>query len=165
MRHLIIKDGKVIDLIISENSIENEMASLGYFDEGYDMYPDEDGHFEMYDDFSDEAWESYYLHFDDEDDKSVEEKISELWQKATDYEQKYISGSMYTVLAVLIEAENEKALEVSSWVRRIWDLYYTEKELILNDEMYRSDADFSLCGECPYSVPEIIVEYDKLNNK
>ena len=156
MRYIVIKENKIVDVLEEEVSIELMRMN------GVDcdlILSDKTDHYEIGFDFLQDEYEA--LDKTDHYEKE-EERISELWQRATAYEQKYISGSMYTVLAVLIESKNIKSLEVSAWVRSIWDLYYQEKYKIRNEDGYNSLEDFSVCGDCPHSVPELINEFDKL---
>ena len=93
---------------------------------------------------------------------NIDNQISELWQRAVTFEREYITGSVYTILAVLEMNNNTKAADVRVWVKSIWSLYYSEKESLLADTGYISKEDFRGCGDCPHTVPELIAEYDAL---
>jgi hypothetical protein len=45
-----------------------------------------------------------------------------------------------------------KSLAVQAWIKSIWVTYYTRKAGT------STDTDFAVCGACPHSVPELMVE-------
>ena len=79
-------------------------------------------------------------------------KIAALWQAAHDYEYAEISGSAVGLLAMGVMQGKPKCIAVQNWIKGIWELYYTRKA------MESSDCDYSSCGACPYSVPELMGE-------
>ena len=87
-------------------------------------------------------------------------KTTALWSKANSFEREYIAGSMYTIIAVLLINNSIIGKAVSDWSRSIWDLYYQEKSFLESDNSYISYEDFRGCGDCPYTVPEMIAEFD-----
>ena len=84
---------------------------------------------------------------------AVEEgRIAALWQAAHEYEFAQISGSAIGLLAMGVMMQKPKCIAVQNWIKAIWTLYYTRKAT--GD----TSTDFSSCGECPHSVPELMEE-------
>lgn len=81
-------------------------------------------------------------------------RIQALWQAAHDYEYAQVSGSAIGLLAMGVMQGKPKCIAVQNWIKSIWDEYYVRKA---NGS---TDTDYSLCGACPYSVPELMVELD-----
>lgn len=81
-----------------------------------------------------------------------ERRVASLWQSAHDYEFAQISGSAIGLLAMGVMMGKPKCLAVQNWIKGIWTLYYTRKAT--GD----TDTDFSGCGVCPHSVPELMAE-------
>ncbi len=79
-------------------------------------------------------------------------RIAMLWQAAHDYEFAQVSGSAIGLLAMGVMQGLPKCLAVQAWIKSIWTLYYTRKA------MGEASTDFSSCGMCPYSVPELMAE-------
>lgn len=83
-------------------------------------------------------------------------KIEELWQAATNYQERYISGAAIGLLTIGVIQNKPKSLAVMAWINTIWNNhYYPQKALIAWDS---SAYDFSVCGSIPYTVPEISAE-------
>lgn len=80
------------------------------------------------------------------------QRIAGLWQAAHDYEFEQISGSAIGLLAMGVMMQKTKCLAVQDWIKSIWTLYYTRKAT--GD----ASTDFSSCGACPHSVPELMAE-------
>lgn len=81
-----------------------------------------------------------------------------LWQSAHNYENKYISGSAIGMLTIGVLQNFPKSVAVKNWINSIWALYYQRKATMNHYPISESDLDFSSCGPCPYSVPELIAE-------
>ena len=79
-------------------------------------------------------------------------RIAALWQAAHDYEYAEISGSAVGLLAMGVMQELPKCIAVQNWIKSIWTLYYTRKAGT------SAETDYSSCGACPYSVPELMTE-------
>lgn len=79
-------------------------------------------------------------------------RISRLWQTAHDYEFSAISGSAVGLLTIGVMQAKPKCLAVQNWIRGIWTEYYTRKGGVSDN------TDYSVCGACPYSVPELMAE-------
>ncbi len=90
----------------------------------------------------------------------IKKEITKLWNLANTYETIYISGSAPSLLATkLSEAlfagkTNQVCEDVKAWQLSIWDMYYTEKTKLEAGEEYSTD--FSVLGEIPHSIPEIM---------
>ena len=80
------------------------------------------------------------------------QRISALWQAAHDYEFAQVSGSAIGLLAMGVMQGKPKCFAVQMWIKSIWTLYYTRKA------MGDSSTDFTSCGACPHSVPELMEE-------
>lgn len=80
------------------------------------------------------------------------QRIAALWQAAHDYEFAQISGSAIGLLAMGVMMQKPKCVAVQNWIKSIWTLYYTRKAT--GD----TSTDFSACGTCPHSVPELMAE-------
>ena len=84
---------------------------------------------------------------------AVEEgRIAKLWQAAHEYEFAQVSGSAIGLLAMGVMQGKPKCFAVQMWIKGIWTLYYTRKAS--GDR----STDFSSCGNCPHSVPELMEE-------
>lgn len=88
-----------------------------------------------------------------EEEQANKTRISQLWQAATDYEQKYISGSAISLVTLGVINNKPKAKAVQEWINLIWQVYYTRKA-----ELANNDLDFSSVGPCPHSIPELMSE-------
>lgn len=83
-------------------------------------------------------------------------KKESLWQAATAYQEKFISGAALSLLTIGVLQQKPKALTVMNWIQSIWNNhYYPQKELV--DENY-TGYDFSVCGDMPFTVPELSQE-------
>lgn len=79
-------------------------------------------------------------------------RIASLWQAAHDYEYAQISGSAIGLLARGVMQSKPKCIAVQNWIKDIWTEYYTRKA---NGS---TNIDYSMCGACPYTVPELMAE-------
>lgn len=79
-------------------------------------------------------------------------RIAALWQAAHDYEFAQISGSAIGLLAMGVMTGKPKCIAVQNWIKSIWTTYYTRKAGT------SADTDFSVAGECPHTVPELMTE-------
>lgn len=81
-----------------------------------------------------------------------EQRVASLWQAAHDYEFAEISGSAVSLLVMGVMQGKPKCTAVQNWIKDIWELYYTRKAGTA------TDCDYSSCGPCPYTVPELMTE-------
>lgn len=81
-----------------------------------------------------------------------EQLITALWQAAHDYEVAEISGSAVGLLAMGVLQGKPKCTAVQNWIKGIWTEYYTRKAGT------ETSTDYSVCGACPYTVPELMAE-------
>lgn len=79
-------------------------------------------------------------------------RIADLWQAAHDLEYNAISGSAVGLLAIGVMQGAPKCVAVQNWIKGIWALYYERK---VNGD---ASTDYSICGTCPHSVPELMAE-------
>lgn len=79
-------------------------------------------------------------------------RIADLWQGAHDYEFVAISGSAVGLVTIGVLQAKPKCLAVQNWIKSIWVEYYTRKAGT------STDNDYSVCGPCPHSVPELMAE-------
>lgn len=84
------------------------------------------------------------------------QRISSLWQAAHDYEYLRISGMAIGLLTIGVIQQLPKSLAVAAWSANIWDTYYIRKSAIADNT--QDNLDFSICGEIPYTIPELRVE-------
>ena len=80
------------------------------------------------------------------------ERIEGLWQAAHDYEFASVNGSGVGLVTMGVLQGLPKALSVQLWVKSIWEEYYLRKA---NGSQ---DLDFSVVGNCPHSIPELMSE-------
>lgn len=71
---------------------------------------------------------------------------------AQDLEYNAISGSAVGLLAIGVMQGAPKCVAVQNWIKGIWALYYERK---VNGD---ASTDYSICGTCPHSVPELMAE-------
>jgi len=84
-------------------------------------------------------------------------KYQRLWDAASAWERKNISGVGLSILSLGVAAGKPKALAVAQWSNQLWmGLYYPRKATISLDT--EPDCDFSPAGDMPYSVPELSAE-------
>lgn len=88
----------------------------------------------------------------------VEETYQKLWQAAHDYEYLQISGSAVGLLTLGVLQGKPKCTAVQNWIKDIWTLYYTRKATVTPTPPDATFFDFSSVGECPHSVPELMIE-------
>lgn len=79
-------------------------------------------------------------------------RVASLWQAAHDYEYAEISGSAVGLLSMGVMQGKPKCTAVQNWIKGVWEEYYTRKAGT------STDTDYSVCGSCPYSVPELMAE-------
>lgn len=89
-------------------------------------------------------------------DALVPAKTEMLWQAAHNYEYAQVSGSAIGLITLGVLQSKPKCIAVQNWIYSIWNLYYTRKVLITATSTL--DTDFSSCGQCPHTVPELIEE-------
>jgi hypothetical protein len=80
------------------------------------------------------------------------DRVRKLWEAAHNYEFAQISGSAIGLLAMGVMQGKPKCLAVQNWIKGIWTEYYVRKA------SSSTNFDFSIAGECPHTVPEIMVE-------
>ena len=90
----------------------------------------------------------------------TEENQSLLWNAATNYEQRYISGSALALLTIGVLKGLPKCQDVQFWINNLWmNHYYIRKTEITGDAIISAEMlDFSLVGPMPHSVPELVEE-------
>jgi len=87
----------------------------------------------------------------------LDAKYQRLWEAASAWERKNISGVGLSILSLGVAAGKPKALAVAEWSNQLWmGLYYPRKATINLDT--EPDYDFSPAGDMPYSVPELSAE-------
>ena len=80
------------------------------------------------------------------------QRVASLWQAAHDYESAEISGSAVGLLAMGVMQGKPKCTAVQNWIKGVWTEYYIRKAGV------STDTDYSCCGACPYTVPELMEE-------
>lgn len=83
------------------------------------------------------------------------QRLSNLWQAATDYEQSFIANMAIGLLTMGVMQGKPKCLAVSQWSYALWngpDGYYARKA------SGSTDYDYSNIGPMPYNVPELSAE-------
>lgn len=85
-----------------------------------------------------------------------------LWNAATNYEQRYISGSALALLSIGVLKGLPKCQDVQFWINNLWmNHYYPRKAEITGNAIISSEKlDFSLVGPMPHSVPELVEEIE-----
>ena len=78
--------------------------------------------------------------------------LQSLWQSATDYQERCISGAAIGLLTIGVIRQLPKSIAIMSWINSVWALYYARKPLVTETAV---DTDFSALGPMPYSVPEL----------
>lgn len=79
-------------------------------------------------------------------------RIESLWQAAHKKEFDSINGSAVGMVTLGLLAGKPKCQAVQAWIQSIWNLYYERKA------SGSTDTDYSVCGEMPHSVPELMAE-------
>lgn len=79
-------------------------------------------------------------------------RVQQLWQAATNYEQRYISNMAIGVLTIGVLQQKPISLAISAWSQGLWADYYARKASGSNN------LDFSNNGDMPYSVSELTAE-------
>lgn len=90
------------------------------------------------------------------DAKTLAEKYSSLWNAANDYQSSRISGAAIGLLTIGVLAQKPKCTAVQAWIKSVWVEYYTRKAGV--NLQNNVNLDFSICGNIPYSVPELMEE-------
>jgi len=84
-------------------------------------------------------------------------KYQRLWEAASAWEKKFISGVGLSILSLGVAQGKPKAVAVAQWSSNLWmNLYYPRKAAVCLDS--EPDCDFSAAGDMPYSVPELSAE-------
>ena len=88
------------------------------------------------------------------------QKIEELWNAASKYESRYISGSAPAAIAKLVIAGNEKAIATEAWVNGIWADDYNRRQTVsiaeTEETIHAVSDDFNNNGPIPYSIFETL---------
>lgn len=84
----------------------------------------------------------------------LDSKYNRLWEAASAWERKYISGVALSLLTLGVSHGLPKATAIAEWSDRLWNgTYYPRKALVNLDT--DPDCDFSVVGDMPYSIPEL----------
>ena len=87
----------------------------------------------------------------------MDAKYKSLWDAASAWEQKYISGVALSLLTLGVLQNKPKSLAIAAWSNNLWNgIYYPRKALVNLDS--DPDCNFSPAGDMPYSVPELSAE-------
>jgi len=87
----------------------------------------------------------------------LDAKKAKLWEAASAWERRNISGVALSLLTLGVAQQKPKALAIAAWSNHLWnDTYYPRKALISLDT--EPDCDFSSAGDMPFSVPELSAE-------
>lgn len=90
------------------------------------------------------------------DAKDLQRKYDYLWKAANDFQSGQISGAAIGLLTVGVLAQKPKCTAVQAWIKSVWVEYYTRKAGVsLQNNV---NLDFSVCGNVPYTVPELMEE-------
>lgn len=84
-------------------------------------------------------------------------KYQRLWEAASEWERRNISGVGLSVLSLGVAAGKPKALAVATWSNNLWMNHYYPRKAAINLDS-DPDYDFSVVGDMPYSVPELSAE-------
>jgi hypothetical protein len=85
------------------------------------------------------------------------EFVEQLWQAAHDYEYANINGTAVGMLTIGVLKGLPISQAITVWDQSIWSLYYARKSLVTH-EFDPALYDFSICGQMPYSIPELLKE-------
>ena len=88
--------------------------------------------------------------------KDLASKYDSLWKAANDYQSAQISGAAIGLLTTGVLMSKPKCSAVQAWIKSVWIEYYTRKAGV--DLQNNVNLDFSVCGNIPYSVPELMEE-------
>lgn len=88
--------------------------------------------------------------------KDLQRKYDYLWKAANDFQSGQISGAAIGLLTIGVLAQKPKCTAVQAWIKSVWVEYYTRKAGI--DLQNNVNLDFSVCGNIPYTVPELMEE-------
>ncbi len=87
----------------------------------------------------------------------LDAKYKRLWDAASAWEKKNISGVALSLLTLGVIQQKPRALAIAAWSDRLWnETYYPRKALISLET--EPDCDFSGVGDMPYTVPELSAE-------
>lgn len=90
------------------------------------------------------------------DAKDLQRKYDYLWKAANDFQSGQISGAAIGLLTIGVLAQKPKCTAVQAWIKSVWVEYYTRKAGVsLQNNV---NLDFSICGNVPYTVPELMEE-------
>ena len=88
--------------------------------------------------------------------KDLQRKYDYLWKAANDFQSGQISGAAIGLLTIGVLAQKPKCTAVQAWIKSVWVEYYTRKAGVsLQNNV---NLDFSICGNIPYTVPELMEE-------
>lgn len=88
--------------------------------------------------------------------KDLQRKYDYLWKAANDFQSGQISGAAIGLLTIGVLAQKPKCTAVQAWIKSVWVEYYTRKAGV--NLQNNVNLDFSICGNIPYSVPELMEE-------
>jgi len=88
--------------------------------------------------------------------KELQRKYDYLWKAANDFQSGQISGAAIGLLTIGVLAQKPKCTAVQAWIKSVWVEYYTRKAGV--DLQNNVNLDFSVCGNIPYTVPELMEE-------
>lgn len=89
-------------------------------------------------------------------EQMIKTNVDKLWKEATEYQESFISGAALSLLTLGVLQSKPKSLAIMGWIQDIWNNhYYVQKPLVTENYVA---YDFTVCGEMPYSVPELSAE-------
>jgi len=88
--------------------------------------------------------------------KELQRKYDYLWKAANDFQSGQISGAAIGLLTIGVLAQKPKCTAVQAWIKSVWVEYYTRKAGV--NLQNNVNLDFSICGNVPYTVPELMEE-------
>ena len=88
--------------------------------------------------------------------KDLASKYESLWKAANDYQSAQISGAAIGLLTIGVLMSKPKGSAVQAWIKSVWVEYYTRKAGV--NLQNNVNLDFTVCGNIPYTVPELMEE-------
>ena len=158
-RYLIINSGVVVKIVDKDGAFDGALDFPGgAFDTVTDDFTNTYEVGETYD--CDEWW--VRNGFNTSLNVAIRGSKGELEGRARHFKMQQMPITLQVILPVLLQAQNSKALEIMTWLRSVWELLKIETTKEQDDPSYISSENFVSCGDCPYDIFEMLVEYDSI---
>lgn len=89
---------------------------------------------------------------------TIKDNRDRLWNAAKEFEGEEVSTYMATLVGIGVQSSKPKALAVLAWQKSLWQLYWSRRQAMTNDEPDSMFRFRNAIGNCPHNVNELMAE-------